>query len=98
MKSAGGFSAGRIAHELHLSEPDVWRSISNLWRLGCLLLEQRVEVPTTRLVVLLKLISLGEKPTPYGELAESSPAGTTGSTPVPSTTKINKLREITSLG
>jgi hypothetical protein len=43
---SGGFSVGRIANELHLSEPDVWRSISNLWRLGCLLLEQRVEVPT----------------------------------------------------
>jgi hypothetical protein len=44
--SPAGSSVGRIANELHLSEPDVWRSISNLWRLGCLLLEQRVEVPT----------------------------------------------------
>jgi hypothetical protein len=42
---SGGFSVERLAKDLQFNETDVWQSIANLWRLGCLI--QHAVSPTT---------------------------------------------------
>jgi hypothetical protein len=43
---SGGYSVARLAHELNVDEQSVCASMSNLWRLGCLLGELPVLAPT----------------------------------------------------